>query len=284
MLEGFDVEGNEKLGSTGNSHYVFVRPKSFVDSSGTTWASETVFLWHTNPLDFEVDEKCSHSKLFRQILAITHEYVFQFIDMIETNGIKKVSLGDQNCCHAKYETSRVAHLVNGIEQAIELSLSVDLKVVEKERIYNLKLDELHGALLNFQQSLQMFTEEVILTEYDTITAKLSYILNQINDLDPVDVKPRWCDLSDAGPGVAVSNFDAQFRDAELARMWGSDYRIRLHLSRNNSHSNEAESTNSAIADSVVDGQTIEWEFHKLFNGISDDKIEAMTIHDTRMNE
>ena len=35
--------------------------------------------------------------------------------------------------------------------------------------------------------------------------------------------------------------------------------------------------NSAKADSVVDGQTIEWEFHKLFDGISDDKIEAMTL-------
>ena len=196
IVEGFDVEGNEKLGSTGESHYVFVRPKSFVDSSGTAWASETVFLRHTNPLDLEADEKRSHSKVFRQILAITHEYVFQFIDMTETNDIKKVSLGDQNCCHAKYETSRVAHLVNGIEQAIELSLSVDLKLAEKERIHSLKFDELHNALLNFQQSLQMFTEEVILTEYDAITAKLSYILNQMNDLGPVDVKPRWCDLSD----------------------------------------------------------------------------------------
>ena len=230
MLEGFDVKDNEKLGSTGDSHYVFVRPKNFVGSSGTTWVSETVFLRHTNPLDFEVDEKCSHLKVFRPILAITHDYVFQFIDMTETYDIKKVSLtGDQNCCHAKYETSRVVHLVNGIEQAIELSLSVDLKVVEKERIHNLKRDELHSALLNFQQPMQMFTEEVILTEYDAMTAKLSHILNQINYLSPVDVKPRGCDLSDAGPGVAVSNFDVQFRDAELARMWGSDYRIRLHL-------------------------------------------------------
>ena len=87
-----------------------------------------MFLWHTYPLDFEVDEKHSQLNVFRQILAITHDYVFQFIDMTETNDIKKVSLGDQYCRHAKYETSRVEHLVNGIEQAIELSLSVDLKV------------------------------------------------------------------------------------------------------------------------------------------------------------
>ena len=93
------------------------------------------------------------------------------------------------------------------------------------------------------------------------------------------IKSRWCDLSDAGLGVAGSNFDIQFRDAELARMWGSDCRITLHLSRNDTHSNEAERTNSAIADSVVDGQTIEWKSHKLFDGISDDKIEAMTFQE-----
>ena len=52
-------------------------------------------------------------------------------------------------------------------------------MAKKERIHNLKLDELHNALLNFQQSLQMFTEEVILTGYNAITAKLSYILNSL---------------------------------------------------------------------------------------------------------
>ena len=60
-----------------------------------------------------------------------------------------------------------------------------------------------------------------------------------------------------GQGWQCQNFDVRFRDVEVTRMWNSDYRIRLHLSRNDSHSNEAESTNSAIGDSKVDGQTIE---------------------------
>ena len=59
MLESFQVDGHEKIGSSGDSHYVFVRPKSYVDSSGTTWASETVWLRHNFPLDFEVDKESS---------------------------------------------------------------------------------------------------------------------------------------------------------------------------------------------------------------------------------
>ena len=62
-------------------------------------------------------------------------------------------------------------------------------------------------------------------------------------------------------------------------MWGSEYRIRLRLSGNDSHSNEAERTNSTIADSVVNGQTVEWEFQKLFDGISDGKKEAMILQE-----
>ena len=29
------------------------------------------------------------------------------------------------------------------------------------------------------------------------------------------VKPKWCDLTDAGPGVGISNFEVKFRDVEL---------------------------------------------------------------------
>lgn len=58
----------------------------------------------------------------------------------------------------------------------------------------------------------------------------------------------------------------------MARIWKSDYRIRVHRSRNDSHMNEAERTNSAIGDALVDGGTIEWERQKLFDGSTDEQI------------
>ena len=103
--------------------------------------------------------------------------------------------------------------------------------------------------------------------------------NILEDLELPKMKPRWVDITDGGPGVAVSNFDVRFRDCEMARMWKSDYRLRIHLSWNDSHSNEAESSNSAIADSVVDGGTIDWEKVKLFDNLSDAEISAMSIND-----
>ena len=42
------------------------------------------------------------------------------------------------------------------------------------------------------------------------------------------------DFTDAGPGVSVTNTDVKFRDAEIAIIHNSDYRIRCHRSRGDS--------------------------------------------------
>ena len=103
------------------------------------------------------------------------------------------------------------------------------------------------------------------------------ILEILVDLKLPIVRPRWCDLTDAGPGVGVSNFEVKFRDAELCRVFNSDHRIRVHQSRGDSGQNEAERTNSAIGDAVVDGATIEWEKHEQFEGLSAEEKDALMI-------
>ena len=50
--------------------------------------------------------------------------------------------------------------------------------------------------------------------------------------------------------MGVSNYDVHFRDAELAQIHNSDYRVRCHRSRGESGQGEAERTNSAIADAL----------------------------------
>ena len=57
------------------------------------------------------------------------------------------------------------------------------------------------------------------------------MVTRINELKLPPMRPRIAFLTDAGPGVRVSNFEVRFRDAEMARMFDSDYRIRVHRSR-----------------------------------------------------
>lgn len=114
--------------------------------------------------------------------------------------------------------------------------------------------------------------------------KANHILEHIAELKLPPVKPNWADLTDAGPGVGVSNYEVRFRDAELARVHRSDYRVRVHRSRGDSGQNEAERTNSAISDSVVDGSTIDSNFYKRFDDLMDKEIAEMTPSDFEIYE
>ena len=103
-------------------------------------------------------------------------------------------------------------------------------------------------------------------------------LEIVSDLCLSLVKPRWADLTDAGPGVGVSNYEVRFRDPELARIHNSDYRVRCHRSRGDSGQGEADRTNSAISDALVDIATLEWEKYRRFEDLSKDEIKAMSLH------
>ena len=77
--------------------------------------------------------------------------------------------------------------------------------------------------------------------------------------------------------MGVSNFEVKFRDAELCRIFNSDHRMRLHRSRGDSGQGEAERTNSAIGDAVVDGATINWEVYKKFEEMNEEEINQLSV-------
>ncbi len=88
------------------------------------------------------------------------------------------------------------------------------------------------------------------------------------------IKSRWLDLTDAGPGVAVSNGDVRFHDAEMAIFLGSDWRCRCHRARGDSCQNEAERTNG---DAIADGETIEWEYYEQFHDLTDEHVKNLSL-------
>ena len=68
-----------------------------------------------------------------------------------------------------------------------------------------------------------------------------------------------------------------FHDAELVRLINLDIQEQCHQSRDDSGQNEAEKTNCAIGDAVVDGSTIEWEVEKRFEGMTPEEIDGMSL-------
>ena len=55
--------------------------------------------------------------------------------------------------------------------------------------------------------------------------------------------------------------------------------FRVHSARGSSGDNEAERTNSAVGDSIVDDATLQWNKYPKFYNLRDDKIAKLTLQE-----
>ena len=218
-----------------------------------------------NPELFEVQGNGQkYSDVFRQSCAVVHDSCFLYQDMTKEADFLNAT-GLNQCIYTCYESA--------------LTISDTLESQAEKQVF---LHTITTKLTNMKETIENhFDEKPSGDELHQcirhVTTCCRDILTTIKDLQLPIVKPRWCDLTDAGPGVGISNLEVKFCDAEMCRMFDSDYRIRLHRSRGDSGQNEAERTNSAIGDSVVDGSTIDWERYRKFEGMSKDDIAALGV-------
>ena len=62
------------------------------------------------------------------------------------------------------------------------------------------------------------------------------------------------------------------------------YDCCVHSVRGSSGGNEAERTNSAAGDSIVDGPTLQWEKYPRFYNCTDDEIVSLTVKESDAHE
>ena len=193
---------------------------------------------------------------------------------------KKTS--SSSCVRHDYELKRLTHFVKCMDIN---GATVDLKKTEMSTAENEKVKSLKKSLIPLINNCNKLIEEFesgkrpAIEAYDELQAQAQEILDCLKSLRLPQVKPRWAEFTDAGPGVGVNNIDVEFRSAELDRIYDRDYRIRVHRSRGDSGQNEAGRTNSAIGDTVIDGATLDWEHYKRFQDISEDSIANLTLQD-----
>lgn len=68
-----------------DSHFVVIRPKAFVPSTGSVWPREAVMLRHRNPVVFEAKTIVStaYSAEFRTLCAMVNDFTFQYLKTSE---------------------------------------------------------------------------------------------------------------------------------------------------------------------------------------------------------
>lgn len=100
-----DDNNEEKLLTQNDNHFVFIRPKAMIGSTGSTWASETVRLRQRNPSLFEVNNGSNYSLQFRQTCSIIQCACFQYQDMTEEGDLLKATC-QEDCVYTRYEQQR----------------------------------------------------------------------------------------------------------------------------------------------------------------------------------
>ena len=116
-------------------------------------------------------------------------------------------------------------------------------------------------------------------EYQTVIGTLKEILQVLAELKILIKKPCVLELTDAGPGVGCNNTAVQYRMAETILVHGFDEVLRVHRGRGDSGQNEAERTNASIGEALVTGETLDWEYHKRFEGMDQEEIEALSLQE-----
>ena len=194
-----------------DSDFVFVRPKAIIGSSGSTWASETVRLRQRNPELFEVQGNCQkYSAVFRQSCAVVHDSCFLYQDMTEEEDLLNAT-GLNQCIYTCYESERLHNLKKELESA--LSISDTLESHAEKQVF---LHTITTKLTNVKETIEKYFDENPSGDelhqcIRHVTTCCRDILTTIKDLQLPNVKPRWCDLTDAGPGVGTSNLEVKFR-------------------------------------------------------------------------
>ena len=109
-----EVDGKDMLFTTSDRHFVIVRPKAFVDSSGTTWASEKVRLRQEEPDTFEVVEgSLSISSRVISYASKVRDTVFLYNDMSVERDYERVT-NNPSCPYSAYEIERLEHLLQNL--------------------------------------------------------------------------------------------------------------------------------------------------------------------------
>lgn len=107
-----EVDGERRLIIQNDQHFVIVRPKAYVDSSGHTWYSEIIRLKVENPMTFLVADHETHfsTSQLSYILGVQFA-VFQYKDMTTSTDTEKLSTSSStDTPYRKYEADRIEKL------------------------------------------------------------------------------------------------------------------------------------------------------------------------------
>ncbi|XP_035659798.1 uncharacterized protein LOC118404665 [Branchiostoma floridae] len=280
--ESVDAGGESRLKSTDDVSLAVIHPKAYVGTNGTTWGSNLMRLRRECPAEFEIElspDNVKHSTPIRKLCAWVGDSVAYFMDCTMEGDVMKVTQ-DHDCPFRMYELQRIQSLKDQVTRATEewcdekgtlpgREIATGSEVVDMVASLSDKIEEVVAALSEC-------TGAPLWQHYCDAMETCCTVQKFLSNLRLPQPCPQLLELTDAGPGVGVSNFEVRFRAAERARIHSTDLLCRIHRAREDSGQNEAERLNASMGDAICDGGTIRWQHFSPLHGLTEEDLSTMT--------
>lgn len=229
---------------------VLVKPKYFVGSSGSVWGSHLMSNRHKEPLLHACDNDSSNvnSTVMKGWIVKGRDCLESFKDQSVTEDLIMMKEGENP--HRQYEKDKLIFLQKWCEELTkEYHDFTNLSEVDFETGNSL-LAQLNIVLLSASSLYQTVsnadnTGESLVSQFSKMLEEVDTCLEISRNKQP-SYKPRIVDLTDAGPGVGITNHEVSFRIAQEIRICKYDFYIRHHLAPGDSSQNEVERIQSAV--------------------------------------
>ena len=247
-----NVKGEEKLVKEADQSLVTVRPKFYIGSSGSRWASDLLQVRYENPNLFELRY---NSEIYtipaKRFVAQVKDTVCYFL-MTTTIGdlCDQIKHGPQSSYYS-YELKRLNWLQTRLKKAEQQWQNDTMNVYPHEAtLVNQVIGPCH-SFIHFAAWFISETNERKIIDDETyylngVSLHTKVISKEIEKLALAVHLPIISELTDAGPGVGVSNYEVKARFAELSKIQCADRRVRIHQAHGDSGQNEAERTNASM--------------------------------------
>ena len=275
-----DCDGTEKIITASQDVVCHIKPKFFVGSDATSWASLLMENRHNEVVLHEVGDTEIYSMQMRNFAVRIKDTVRAFNLQTIEEDVLAMDKFPNNPNFVKYEREKLIFLKRNCSD-VPYDVEQEVNEANKEIIeLLLKIVQIIDNIL-----IELPTSAARVWEMEIELKKLcTLVYTELNMIDLPSLKRKVLDLTDAGPGVGISNHAVLYRVCAEILICKYDYYMRVHLAPGDSSNNEVERVQSSIGDAICDGGALIWDYFPKFSDVTDEEISNWTVQEHEIYE
>ena len=253
MTKSISLNNEEEVITTDmNESRVVIKPKYFIGSSGSVWSSHCMLFSHCM-LHLKEGHIPWQATKYLSIVLKSIDCFRYFVgqslitDLVNVQNLKE-------CVFRNYEKEKLNFLRKNI------AITQDNFTESKEEFHDIAKKKLESSFItidgnasNLEKILNdcSFESDRLLHFTDILVSSINQFLDGLQIYQLPKMKSRIVDLTDAGPGVGITNYEVQYQMAQEVILLNVDYYVRHHLAPGDSSQNEVERIQSCAGKIIM---------------------------------